>query len=302
MDGTIDPLRDIETIQLELVLADLAACEKRVEKYKKMAKSGDKEAKLHHVVAERLVEVLGDGKPVTSGEWTDEEWTSIRHAQLLTSKPVLYICNVDEDGIGGNEHVDKVKAHAAAEGAGVVVICAQIEAEISELEDPEERAEFLGDVGLAEPGLHLLARETYRLLGLQTYFTAGEKEVRAWTIKQGFKAPQAAGVIHTDFERGFIRAEVYHHRRPDRVWQRGRAEGRGEDAGRGEGVCGAGRGCDALPVQRLTTAPSLSGDSLLVRVPGAGWARVSDVEGDRRTTRAQPTHLLGEVRARTGDN
>ncbi len=209
VDGTIDPLRDIETIQLELIFADLDSAERRRDKYAKQAKSGDKEAKLHLAVAEKVVALLESGQPVRAGEWDAQEQESVRDAQLITSKPVLYVCNVDEAGLeNDNDHVTVVRAHAKKEGAGVVCLCAKIEAEISEL-DPEDRAEFLTDMGLAEPGLAILARGTYALLGLQTYFTAGEKEVRAWTIHEGCTAPEAAGVIHTDFQRGFIRAEVY---------------------------------------------------------------------------------------------
>ena len=209
VDGTIDPMRDIETIETELIFADLEAAERRQQKYAKQAKSGDKEAKLQHELASRMVTALEDSHPLRAVAWEDHEAPVIKHAQMITSKPILYICNVDEDGITeDNDHVKAVRAHAAKVGAGVVKICAAIEAEISEL-DEEDKAAFLEDMGLAEPGLAALARETYALLGLQTYFTAGEKEIRAWTIKQGATAPQAAGVIHTDFERGFIRAEVY---------------------------------------------------------------------------------------------
>jgi GTP-binding protein YchF len=209
VDGTIDPMRDIETIETELMLADLDSVAKRMERYRKVAKSGDKEAKLHMEVAERMSALLDEGKPVRAGEWEGEDARSVKAAQLLTSKPVLYVCNVDEDGLSeDNAHVQKVKAYAAEVGAGVVVLCAKIEAEVSEL-DPADREEFLADMGLEEPGLATLARGTYALLGLQTYFTAGEKEVRAWTVKKGATAPEAAGVIHSDFQRGFIRAEVY---------------------------------------------------------------------------------------------
>ena len=209
VDGSIDPLRDIETIDLELIFADMESVERRVKRYAKVAKSGDKEAKLHVAVCEKLQALFEDGKPARAGEWTEEELSSVRDAQLITNKPVLFVCNVDEDGLpDGNELVERVRRHAAEVDAGTVVICAQVEAEIAEL-DSEERDAFLEDLGLAEPGLHRLARETYALLGLQTYFTAGPKEIRAWTIRRGDKAPRAAGVIHSDFERGFIRAEVY---------------------------------------------------------------------------------------------
>ncbi len=208
VEGGIDPHRDIDIIQLELVLADLQSAEKRAEKYRKQAKGGDKEATFHRDIAERMLVVLNDGKPVSSIAWTEEEQEAVKQAQMITSKPMLYVCNVDEAGLQGNKFVDLVKSRAKSENAAVVVICAKIEAEISELE-AEDRKAFLADLGLEEPGLAALARETYRLLGLQMYFTAGPKEIRAWTIPVGAKGPQAAGVIHSDFERGYIRAEVY---------------------------------------------------------------------------------------------
>ncbi|TVQ91549.1 MAG: redox-regulated ATPase YchF [Deltaproteobacteria bacterium] len=210
VDGDIDPLRDIDTIETELIYADLASVEKRLERIRKLAKSGDAEAKKSVEVGDRLIELLSEGRPARAGDWDEAEAPFVREMQLLTSKPVLYVCNVDEDGLTeDNAFVTAVREKAAADGAGVVVICAQIESEISEIEDPEERAAFLDDLGLPEPGLAVLARATYELLGLQTYFTAGPKEIRAWTIREGTKAPQAAGVIHSDFEKGFIRAEVY---------------------------------------------------------------------------------------------
>jgi GTP-binding protein YchF len=210
VDGDVSPLRDIETIETELIYADLEAAEKREAKYAKQAKSGDKEAQLHKAVADRMIAALNEGTPLRSLEWTEDEAASVKSAQMLTSKPVLYVCNVDEDNLGGpdNAHVQAVRQHAAHVGAGVVVISAKVESEIAELDEADKLA-FLADLGLEEPGLAPLARETYRLLGLQTYFTAGEKEIRAWTIRTGWTAPQAAGVIHSDFERGFIRAEVY---------------------------------------------------------------------------------------------
>ncbi len=209
VDGSVDPIRDIETIDIELALADLDSAQRRLDKWGKAAKSGDKEAVVNRDIAAKMVAWLEDGKPLRSAPFDEDELPLVQASQMITAKPVLYVCNVSEDGVGqDNPYVDLVRARAAAENAGVVVISAQVEAEISELA-PGERAEFLADLGLDEPGLNALARETYRLLGLRTYFTAGEKEIRAWTIKDGFKAPQAAGVIHTDFERGFIRAEVY---------------------------------------------------------------------------------------------
>ena len=209
VDGEIDPLRDIDTIETELIFADLESAERRQAKYAKSAKSGDKDAKIHAEVAAKLVEGFGRGIAARAMEWTEDEWASVVSAQMITAKPVLYVCNVDEDGIhDDNEHVQAVQAYAAKHGAGVVKISAGIEAEISELDEDEKQA-FLEDLGLEETGLAALARETYALLGLQTYFTAGEKEIRAWTIRKGAKAPEAAGVIHSDFEKGFIRAEVY---------------------------------------------------------------------------------------------
>jgi len=210
VDGDIDPLRDIDTIETELILADLSNTEKRLEKARKTAKGGDKDAKALVAVAEQVVSLLEEGTPARAHTWEDHQLPVIKELQLITAKPVLYVCNVDEDGLSdGNAFVDAVRGKAEGEQSGVVVLCAQVEAEIAELEDPEERDAFLEDLGLPEPGLHLLARATYELLGLETYFTAGPKEIRAWTIKHGTKAPQAAGVIHTDFERGFIKAEVY---------------------------------------------------------------------------------------------
>ncbi len=209
VDGGVDPLRDIDTIDTELVLADLEAIAKRIDRFKKMSKSGDKEALFHLGVAEKLERQLGSGKPARGGEWTEDEAKSVRDAQLITAKPVLYVCNVDEGGLAAdNAHVTTVRARAATEGARVVVLCAKVEADLVELPE-DERTMFLADLGIAEAGLAALARETYSLLGLQTYFTAGPKEIRAWTVRVGAKGPEAAGVIHSDFERGFIRAEVY---------------------------------------------------------------------------------------------
>jgi GTP-binding protein YchF len=203
VDGEVDP------INTELIYADLESAERRLQKYSKTAKSGDKEAIMHRDIAVKLCELLEAGKPIRAGEWTEDEWKAVIQAQMITSKPTLYVCNVDEDGLlEDNDLVKTVRQHAANEGAGVVTISAKVESEIAELDD-EDKAEFLSDLGLKESGLAKLARATYALLGLQTYFTAGEKEIRAWTIHIGTTAPQAAGVIHSDFERGFIRAEVY---------------------------------------------------------------------------------------------
>ena len=209
VDGLVDPIRDIETIDMELILADLESVQRRIQRMSKQAKSGAKEQKFHLAVAEKLAALLDDGKPVRAGDFTPEELVSVDDAQLITGKPVLYVCNVDEEGlVEGNDQVEAVRARAAEEGAGVVVISGQVESELAELDD-EEKVEFLADLGLEEPGFARLARDTYTLLGLRTYFTAGPKEIRAWTIRDGDLAPHAAGVIHTDFERGFIRAEVY---------------------------------------------------------------------------------------------
>lgn len=209
VDGEVDPLRDIDTINTELIFADLESAERRLNKYSKTAKSGDKESIVHRDIAIKLCELLEAGKPIRAGEWTEDEWKGVVQAQMITSKPTLYVCNVDEEGLlKDNDLVKKVRGYAASEGAGVVTISAKVESEIAELDD-HDKAEFLSDLGLAESGLAKLARATYALLGLQTYFTAGEKEVRAWTIHEGTTAPGAAGVIHSDFERGFIRAEVY---------------------------------------------------------------------------------------------
>jgi len=210
VEGSVDPIRDIETIDLELMLADLESCERRLQNMTKKAKGGDEAAKVHAAVAEKLIALLGDDKPARAGDWSEAEAESVRDAQLITAKPVLYVCNVDEAGLlEENAQVAAVRARAEKEGAGVVVICGQVEAEIAELEEEEDRASFLADLGLEEPGIARLARETYSLLGMRTYFTAGPKEIRAWTYRSGWYAPQCAGVIHSDFERGFIRAEVY---------------------------------------------------------------------------------------------
>ena len=206
--GKIDPLSDIEVIDTELALADMATVEKALGRYSKQAKSGgDKEAKLLVSVLEKCLAQLNEGKPVRALDLSKEELGNIRQFFLITAKPVLYVANVKEDGFENNPHLDAVRAHAAKEKADVVAICAAMEAEIADLADDEKQM-FLADMGLEEPGLNRLIRAGYSLLGLQTYFTAGVKEVRAWTIHAGDTAPQAAGVIHTDFEKGFIRAQT----------------------------------------------------------------------------------------------
>ena len=203
----IDPAADIEIINTELALADLESVEKGIAKVARTAKSGDKEALRLGVLFEKVKDHLDEVKPVRSMELTADEWTDLYGLHLLTAKPVMYIANVDEEGFENNPHLDKVIEIAESEGAQVVAICNKLEAEIAELED-DEKAEFLQDLGMVEAGLDRVIRAGYELLGLQTYFTAGPKEVRAWTVKIGATAPKAAAVIHTDFEKGFIRAEV----------------------------------------------------------------------------------------------
>jgi GTP-binding protein YchF len=205
--GHVDPVNDVEVINTELGLADLESVEKALEKSVRQAKTGDKKILARKALLERVRDHLNEAKPVRSMTLDDDERAELRDLFLLTIKPVLYIANVAEDGFTDNPHLDAITALAAEEGAEVVAVCAAIEAEIVELEE-DERGEFLADMGLEEPGLNRVVRAGYRLLGLETYFTAGEKEVRAWTIPVNATAPQAAGVIHTDFERGFIRAEV----------------------------------------------------------------------------------------------
>ncbi|TCB52377.1 redox-regulated ATPase YchF [Acinetobacter sp. ANC 4779] len=206
VNGKIDPLDDIATINTELALADLEAVAKAITRLTKSAKSGDKEAIAVKAILEKIQPLLDEGKPARAADLDDDERKLVRGFGLMTLKPTMYIANVAEDGFENNPHLDAVKKLAAEENAIVVPLCNQIEAEISLLED-EDRAEFLEAMGMAEPGLNAVIRAGYSLLGLQTYFTAGVQEVRAWTVKIGATAPQAAGVIHTDFEKGFIRAE-----------------------------------------------------------------------------------------------
>ena len=209
VEGRVDPIADAETVETELMLADLESLEKRVPNLAKKAQQGDKEAKVQTSVLGQALELLRDSKPARLTAPKDEdERKAFERAQLLTAKPVLYVCNVDEGEAGsGNAHSARVFEKAAAEGAKAVVISAAIEAEIATM-PPEDRAEFLRDLGLEETGLSQIIRAGYELLDLITFFTAGPKEARAWTVEKGSKAPQAAGVIHTDFERGFIRAET----------------------------------------------------------------------------------------------
>ena len=208
VDGSIDPSRDIDTIELELVLADLAVAEKRLERLARSVRTGDKEAATEQRLFERVVAHLAEGLPARSMSASSDEAVTLKQAQLITYKPVLYVANVDESGLNGNSLTSVVAERASEDGSGMVIICAEIEAEIAQL-DADDQATFLADLELDEPGLAKLARAAYSLLGLETFLTAGPKEIRAWTIKSGIKAPQAAGVIHTDFEKLFIRAEVY---------------------------------------------------------------------------------------------
>jgi len=209
VDGSVDPVRDKEVIDIELQLKDLESIEKRVSSLARVIKSGDKDAIKEHELGTKIKEALEAGKSVRTLDFDDKEMEIVQQFQLITSKPVMYLCNVDEASVkSGNAYVDAVKEAVKDENAEVVVIGAAIESDITELETYEERQMFLDELELDEPGVNRLIRSAYKLLNLDTYFTAGEKEVRAWTIKKGMTAPQAAGVIHTDFEKGFIRAEV----------------------------------------------------------------------------------------------
>ncbi|VVE90124.1 redox-regulated ATPase YchF [Pandoraea bronchicola] len=206
--GKVNPISDIEVINTELALADLGTVEKALQRYSKAAKSGnDKEAAKLVAVLEKVVPVLNEARPVRSLKLSDDEQALIKPFCLITAKPTMYVANVKDDGFEHNPHLDAVRNYAEAENAPVVAVCAAIEAEIADMEDAD-KAEFLADMGMEEPGLDRVIRAGFKLLGLQTYFTAGVKEVRAWTIHVGDTAPQAAGVIHTDFERGFIRAQT----------------------------------------------------------------------------------------------
>ncbi|CAM2008482.1 redox-regulated ATPase YchF [Acanthopleuribacter pedis] len=206
VDGSVDAMRDVETIETELMLADMDSLEKRL---KRIAKMPDKESKTQAAAIRAALDKLNDGQWLAHADFSELEREALKPMFLLSMKEVLYIANVHEDELGEeNAQVAALREHAAKAQAGVVLISGKIESELSDME-AEEAAEFLSELGLEEPGLHALTRETYRLLGLQSYFTAGKKEIRAWTVRVGAKAPEAAGVIHTDFERGFIRAEVF---------------------------------------------------------------------------------------------
>lgn len=209
VDGKINPVSDKEVIDVELQLKDLETIEKRLQKTEKSAKSGDAVAKKEVEIMKRIVACLEAGKNVRELTFDDTEIVFVKSLQLLTHKSIIYVANVEEASVvSGNQYVEKLKEAVKHEGAQVVVVCAALEAQIAQLEDPEEKAMFLSEYGLKESGLDKLIKASYDLLDLITYFTAGKQEVRAWTIKKGWKAPKAAGVIHTDFERGFIRAEV----------------------------------------------------------------------------------------------
>jgi GTP-binding protein YchF len=210
VEGSVNPVRDIETIQIELALADLASVEKRRDKAIRAAKSGDKDAKREIEILDKIQPVLEEGRPPRSADLSDDEQAIVKGWFLLSTKPTIYAANVDEQTLAdpdANPHVQTVRGHAKTENAEVVVICAKLEAELVAL-DPAERAEYLKDLGLASSGVDNLIKSAYKMLGLMSFLTAGEKEVRAWTIPQNTKAPKAAGEIHTDIERGFIRAEI----------------------------------------------------------------------------------------------
>jgi GTP-binding protein YchF len=209
VDGSVDPVRDKEVIDIELQLKDLETVESKMNSLKRVIKSGDKDAVKAWDYLEKIKVALESGQSARTVEVEEEDAHIVKEFQLLTTKPVMYVCNVNEESVqNGNEYTERVKEAVKNENAEILILGAAIESDINELETYEERKMFLDDLGLEEPGVNKLIRSAYKLLNLQTYFTAGEKEVRAWTIKEGFKAPQAAGVIHTDFEKGFIRAEV----------------------------------------------------------------------------------------------
>lgn len=205
--GRVSPVDDVEVIDTELALADLDSVTRALDKAQRAAKAGGKDAKLLVDALTKVSAVLDDGRPARTAELSEGERQQLRDFHLITAKPVLFIANVDEGGFEDNAFLDQITAHAERTGAQVVAVCAALEGEMAQLDDAD-KAEFLADLGLEEPGLNRVIRAVYELLGLQTYFTAGPKEVRAWTVRKGATAPQAAGVIHTDFERGFIRAEV----------------------------------------------------------------------------------------------
>lgn len=208
VDGSIDPLRDIETIETELLLSDFQMAEDALPRALKSARGGDKEASARAAVLEIIKAAISEGRPVRTLDLEDEQIKIVKSMGFLTAKRILYVANVDENSMTGNDQVTKVKAHAEKNGGEVVVVCAKIESELAELDEADKK-EMLASLGMSEPALATVARAAYHLLGYQSFFTAGEKEVRAWPVPVGSTAPQAAGVIHTDFERGFIRAEIY---------------------------------------------------------------------------------------------
>jgi ribosome-binding ATPase len=208
VENTVDPARDIEIIETELLLADLEALNKKLDRVGRLARVGQKDMVVQAEALTKAVQAVEKGTPIRAVSFSDDERDSLRELNLITSKPVLFVANVAESDLGGDSaHVTTIRSIAAEKGGEVVVICGELEAQISQL-PPAERKEFLAEMGLPEPGLDVLIRAAYKLLGLETFFTVGPKEARAWTIHRGFKAPQAAGVIHSDFERGFIRAET----------------------------------------------------------------------------------------------
>jgi GTP-binding protein YchF len=209
VSGRVDPLTDAQVVETELMLADLESLQKRLPALEKRVRSNDKEAKVTIDLVQRAIKILDEGRPARHVERSEDEEKPFRELQLLTSKPALYVCNVDEESAAdGNEMTQQVAEYAKSHDAAMVIISAEIESQLAQLDDEAEQIEYLESLGLHEPGLNRLIREGYELLDLQTYFTAGPKETRAWTIHRGTKAPQAAGVIHTDFERGFIRAQT----------------------------------------------------------------------------------------------
>ena len=205
--GRVDPINDIEVIQTELCLADMGTVEKAIHRHNTMARSGDKEAAKLVVILEKIQAALNEGKPVRALPFSKEDMVLIKPLCLITAKPAMFVGNVDESGFENNPYLDKLREYAVAQGAPVTVICAKMEAEMADMEE-EDKKMFLAEIGQQEPGLNRLIRAAFKLLGLQTYFTAGVKEVRAWTVAIGATGPQAAGVIHTDFERGYIRAQT----------------------------------------------------------------------------------------------
>ena len=208
VENNVDPIRDIEIINIELILSDLEIIMNRINKIgKKASMSKDKEIKKEALLLERIKDALEKNIPIRQLSFEDDEWALIKHFNLITAKPIIYMANVSEDELGGNSYVESVKEYASKEGSEVVVVCAKIEEELSMLDDAD-RIEFLDALGITESGLDKLIKATYSLLGLATYFTAGSDEVRAWTFKKGMKAPECAGIIHTDFQKGFIKAEV----------------------------------------------------------------------------------------------